>query len=288
MRMAISTITIERAGVSAGAIATGVDVGSLGDDEFAVLRQAFLDHHVLCIRGSSITPEQQLEFAARWGDVYVHPYVPSIEGYPGIMLIHQVHPITETWHADTTHSYAPPSVTMLLARTVPPVGGDTAFASQHLAYETLSPGIRATLDQLFAVHYGTDLAKGAGLDQLQVTHAHPVVMEHPETGRRGLFVNGDYVRHFEGWTPSESAGLLRFLYEHASRLELTYRHHWLPGDLVLWDNRSVQHRVIADHGRADRKLHRVTLLGAPLHGPAGETHLVDPATLATGAAPGAY
>lgn len=286
--MGTSTITIERAGMAAGAIATGVDLDTLDDEGFARLRQAFLDHHVLCIRGSSITPEQQLAFAARWGQISVHPYVPSIEGYPGIMLIYQVHPITETWHADTTHVFAPPSITMLCARSVPKVGGDTAFANQHLAYDTLSAGLRRTLDQLFAVHYGTELAKDAGLEQQQVTHAHPVVVEHPDTGRPALFVNGDYVRHFEGWTPAESAGLLRHLYEHASRLELTYRHHWEPGDLVLWDNRSVQHRVIADHGSQERLLHRVTLLGAPMHGPAGDSHKVDLASFAVGAAAAAY
>jgi taurine dioxygenase len=149
---------------------------------------------------------------------------------------------------------------MLLARELPAIGGDTMFANMHRAYDELSDGLRALIDDLRAVHYGTELATEQGVDAKAVTHSHPVAIRHPETGRRTLFVNANYVRHFDGWTAEESAPLLAFLESRAERYENQYRHVWQPGDLVMWDNRSVQHRVVADYtGR--RYLHRVTLEG---------------------------
>ena len=265
-------VSFQQAGIPAGVIATGVDFNHVDDATFASLHKAFLDHHVLCIRGSEISPQQHLDFAARWGSVHQHPYVPHIEGYPGMMMIYQVHPITETWHADTTHVLAPPKITTLVARNIPHLGGDTGFANQNLAYESLSPGLRAMLDTMHAVHYGTDLAYEQSVDAKKLRHAHPVVIEHDESGERALYVNGDYTRHFCGWTEAESAPLLQFLFAQASRLELMYRHRWHAGDFVMWDNRIVQHRVIADHGTATRELNRVTLHGEPLRGPAGVSH----------------
>jgi taurine dioxygenase len=254
-------LTMERMSAAGGAIVRGVDFDRIDDDTFEYLRQTFYDYSVLCIRGSTITPEHQLAFGRRFGRVYEHPYVPSIDGYPGIMLIYQVHPITETWHADTTHSAAPPKITMLVAQKIPEIGGDTAFANQYLAYDALSSGLKQTLETLRAVHYGTELAKGAGLTAEQVTHSHRVVLTHPETGRKAIYVNDNYVRHFDGWTEDESKGLLDFLYSNSGRIEFTFRHRWQPGDLVMWDNYAVQHRVVPDHGTAERILHRITIEG---------------------------
>lgn len=254
-------LSLERMSVAGGAIVRGVDFDDIDDGIFAYLHHVFLDHHVLCIRGSSVSPQQHLDFGRRWGNVYEHPYVPSIEGYPGIMLIYQVHTITETWHADTTHSAAPPKITMLVARTIPELGGDTAFSNQHQAYDALSDGLKATLENMRAVHYGTELAQSAGLSSQQVTHAHRVCLAHPETGRKAIFVNGNYVKHFDGWTEDESKGLLDFLYANSARIEFTFRHRWQVGDVLLWDNRSVQHRVVPDHGTSERVLHRITIEG---------------------------
>jgi taurine dioxygenase len=265
-------LQFETAGIPAGVIATGVDFASIDDATFAALHKAFLDHHVLCIRGCDITQQQHLDFAARWGKVHQHPYVPHIEGYPGMMMIYQVHAITETWHADTTHGFAPPKITTLVARDIPTLGGDTAFANQQLAYQSLSPALREVLDGLYAVHYGTDLAYEQGLDATKLRHAHPVVIEHDETGARSLYVNANYTRHFVGWTEPESAPLLHFLFEQSQRLEYMYRHRWQAGDYLMWDNRAVQHRVVADHGNATRQLNRVTLHGDPMRGPAGSSY----------------
>jgi taurine dioxygenase len=266
------SITFEQAGVPAGVIVHGVDFADIDAETFGSLHKAFLAHHVLCIRGSEITQQQHLDFAARWGTVHQHPYVPSIEGYPGMMMIYQVSPITETWHADTTHVLAPPKITTLVARDIPPIGGDTAFANQHLAYMALSESMRQMLDGMYAVHYGTDLAYSQGVDATQLRHAHPVVVEHDESGLRGLYVNADYTRHFAGWTDEESRALLQFLYAQGSKLEFMYRHRWQPGDFLMWDNRIVQHRVVHDHGTATRELNRVTLHGEPMRGPAGTSY----------------
>jgi taurine dioxygenase len=258
-----SEIRVTREAGSLGAVITGVDLAQPVDDAtFAAIHEAFVENLVICIRGQShIQPDDELAFARRWGEISVHPYVPSIDGYPGVMRVSDPTPVTTTWHADTTHLAAPPALTLLLGRQIPRYGGDTMFANQYLAYENLSPGLRATVDSLRAVHRGTELAKEAGLDREAVTAVHPVVRTHPESGKRGLFVNGNYTSHFEGWTPEESAPLLEYLYAQACRPEYTWRHHWQAGDLIIWDNRCTQHAVVADVAAGERVLHRVTIAG---------------------------
>jgi taurine dioxygenase len=256
-------VHVERQAGALGAYVTGVDLAAGFDDAtVADLRAALLEHLVICIRGQrALTSEGQLDFVRRWGTVLVHPYVPSIEGYPGIMRIYDPNPVTTTWHADTTHQPAPPAASFLLARVIPPYGGDTMFANQYLAYESLSDGLKATLEGLRAVHYGTELAAQAGVEQERVRSSHPVVRTHPETGRKGLFVNDNYVKHLEGWTEAESQPLLDYLYAWAARPELTWRHKWQVGDLLIWDNRCTQHAVVGDTAGAERTLHRITIEG---------------------------
>lgn len=258
-----TAITVEREAGALGARITGVDLSRPVDDiTFAAIRDAFHEHLVVYLPGqTAMTPDDHLAFASRWGDISIHPYVPSIEGYPGIMRIYDPNPVTTTWHADTTHSATPPALTLLLARTIPPVGGDTMFANTEAAYAGLSDGLRRTLDGLRAVHRGTELAAEAGLDPASVTATHPVVRTHPITGRRSLFVNGNYVSHLDGWTPEESAPLLAFLYHQIGRPEHTWRHRWREGDLLIWDNRCTQHAVVGDTGGAERVLHRITIAG---------------------------
>jgi taurine dioxygenase len=133
------------------------------------------------------------------------------------------------------------------------------FANCCLAYEHLSPGFQEMLGSLKGVHYATELAAQKGLSPDEMVNAHPVVRTHPETGRKLLFVNGNYTRHFEGWTEAESAPLLELLYSEIARFEYTYRHKWQQGDLLIWDNRAAQHAVIGDTDGQDRSLHRVTV-----------------------------
>ena len=175
------TLRIERQEPSVGGIVTGVDLADLDDATFALIHAAFLEHHVLCFRDQRLTPDEQLAFAARWGTISHHPYVPSLDGHPGVMEIFQVTGITETWHADTTQVANPPKITMLLARELPEFGGDTMFANMHLAYDGLSDGLRMTVDSLRAVHYGTELA-AAKLERVLTADPGTGVMRHADAG----------------------------------------------------------------------------------------------------------
>ncbi len=256
------SLRVERQAGALGAYVYGVDLAEdLDASTFEKLHAAFVEHHVICIRDQDINPGQQLEYARRWGRVFIHPYVESIEGHPGVMQIGDPNPITTTWHSDTTHARKPPRASMLLARRVPPYGGDTLFANQHLAWEGLSQAMRGLLSELRAVHQGTELAAAQGLTPQEITTSHPVGRRHPETRRRALYVNGDYTAHLEGMTREESRPILEFLYAQACLPQYTWRHHWRVGDLLMWDNASVQHQVIDDIPAGERLLHRITIEG---------------------------
>ena len=255
---------IRRLAGALGAEVLGLDLTrEIPDTEFTTVRDALHTNGIICIRNQgAMTPEDQLDFAAKWGEISIHPYVPSIEGYPGIMKIYDPNPITQTWHSDSTHMREPHAYTLLLARVLPEVGGDTMFASATRAFESLSPGLQAMLRSLSAVHEGTSLAAEAGLDHEAVVAVHPVVRAHPDTGAEALFVNDNYVTRIDGWTPEESRPFLEYLYGVIGRYENTYRHRWCRGDLVIWDNRSTQHAVVGDVAGEERVLHRVTIAGS--------------------------
>jgi len=245
-----------------GAMVTDVDLACVDDPTFGALHDALLEHCVICIRGQShLSPDDQVAFSARWGRIEPHPYVPPIEGHPEIMKVYDPNPITVTWHADFTYAKQPPAVSLLLARVIPAYGGDTMFSNGYLAYEGLSAGLRQTLDGLRAVHCATQLAIDSGMPEDEIVNSHPVVCTHPETGRRALFVNGNYTRHFDGWSVDDSQPLLDHLYAQFARFEYTWRHRWQEGDLLIWDNRCVQHAVIGDTNGQDRVLHRTTIAG---------------------------
>jgi taurine dioxygenase len=256
-------ITVTRMAGGCGAIVEGIDLARGCDDAtFALVDQALLDHGVICMRGQdAVTPEQHIAFGRRFGVLEPHPYVPPIDGYPEIMEVYDPNPITTTWHADFTYAKRPPGVSILLARIIPEVGGDTMFANVALAYEGLSAGMQETLRGMKAVHYATQLAVQMGLPEEDRQRAHPVVRTHPRTGKQVIFVNDNYVKHFEGWTERESQPLLEFLYGEIGRFEYTYRHHWQQGDMLIWDNCAVQHAVVGDTAGAKRSLHRVTVEG---------------------------
>jgi taurine dioxygenase len=256
-------LTVTRMAGGCGALVEGVDLAQGCDDAtFVAIHQALLDHGVICLRGQdAVTPEQHIDFGRRWGVLEPHPYVPPIDGYPEIMEVYDPNPITTTWHADFTYAKRPPGVSILLARIIPEVGGDTMFANVAMAYDGLSEGMQQTLLGLRAVHYATQLAVEMGLPEEDRQRSHPVVRTHPATGRKGLFVNDNYVKHFEGWTERESLPLLDFLYGEIGRFEYTYRHHWAQGDMLIWDNCAVQHAVVGDTAGAKRSLHRVTIEG---------------------------
>lgn len=259
-----------------GAEIRGIDLADLAQSEFEAIRAAFLEHHVLVFRDQKLTPEQQIEFGQRFGSLYVHPIVPHLENHPEIVPITnngKARSITEYWHSDVSFAPEPPCASGLLAIELPPRGGDTLFSDQHIAYERLSEGMKEMLGGLRALHTGQGLAystaqaagnadaKAASKSWKTNAQAHPVVRTHPETGRKALYVNPSFTVAFENMTIAESQPLLRFLYKAGQSPDLCFRHRWLPGDLVLWDNRSAQHYAVHDHGDAPRIMHRITICG---------------------------
>jgi taurine dioxygenase len=265
-----------------GAEIHGVDLATLDDATFAEIRQAFHDHSVIFFRDQRITPEQHIAFARRFGPINVNRFFTPVAGHPEIAEVRkepdQTKNIGEVWHTDHSYDQVPALGSMLVARDVPTFGGDTMFASMYAAYEALSEGMKRTLENLRAVHssrhvfghdaayHGNDL-KGRlhNPDAATQDAVHPVVIRHPDTGRKALYVNRNFTCGIEGWTREESAGLLDFLYRHGERPEFTCRFRWANGSVALWDNRSTWHFAINDYHGQRRLMHRITIEGMPLH-----------------------
>lgn len=262
-------ITIRRLTGSIGAEVRGVDLRqSLDDASFAVIHQAFLDHCMLVFRGQFLHPAAQVAFSRRWGEVLEnHPYLKAFQvpDYPQIVAVPnpgKANVYTEDWHSDLSFLPTPPAHSILAAQVIPETGGDTMFANQYLAYETLSAGMKRLLSGLRALHRGAKLAAATRTDDSsEKPQSHPVVRTHPETGRKALYVNRIYTYCFEGMTETESRGLLEFLLEHCCRPDFMYRHQWAPGDVLMWDNRCTVHYAVHDYGNAPRMMHRTTIAG---------------------------
>jgi taurine dioxygenase len=265
---------------SLGAEVTGVDVTrELDDGVLAELRAALLDHQVIFLRDQAMTPDRLLAFARRWGEIHLHPFMAGMADHPEVLEIVKT-PADKrnfggSWHTDQMFSPKPAMGTMLWAKQVPSVGGDTMFSNQYLAYDTLSDGMKRMLAGLRGVCVG-DKKKGISRAaynaatiamktvepprDVQTTSLHPVVRTHPETGRKSLYI-GSHVHYFEGMTEDESAPLLQYLRNHSARPEFTCRFRWRNGSLAFWDNRCVQHLAINDYPAETRIMHRVTICG---------------------------
>jgi alpha-ketoglutarate-dependent taurine dioxygenase len=273
------TLHIRRIGASAGAEITGVDLsGNLTNDQTAVVHQALLDHLVLCFPDQELSPEDQIEFARRWGDLAIHPNLAGMDDFPEIIAVERKpgdsgH-LGSEWHNDTTSLEKPPMGTMMYSKIVPPVGGDTLFANQYDAYDALSNSMKDMLGGLRAVHGdGRVAGPRAALNERRTNktdetdawretiNTHPVVRTHPETGRKALYVNIAYTLRFENMTTEESQPLLNFLYEHSHRPEFTYRHRWSEKMLVLWDNRALVHLALNDCPTSHRLMERIQIRG---------------------------
>lgn len=274
------TITVTPVSTAVGAEIGGVDVAAGVDEaQMAELRQAFADHEVIFLRDQDITPEQHLAFAERWGAVNVNRFFTPVPDHPRIAEVRkepdQTTNIGGGWHTDHSYDQLPAMGSLLYAREVPPVGGDTMFASMSAAYGALSEGLQDTLRGLRAEHssrhvfgrreYGESTNNRIGNPEAATQDAlHPVVIEHPLSGRPCLYVNGGFTLRFQGWTDEESQPLLQYLYRHAARAEFTYRFAWRVGSMAIWDNRAVQHYALNDYQGERRLMHRVTIEGEKL------------------------
>jgi alpha-ketoglutarate-dependent taurine dioxygenase len=268
-------LEIRRIAGALGAEVLGVGLNQdLSPATVAEIRKAFLEHQVIFFRDQALEPAQFMAFARRVGKPIEYPFVKGIEGFPEVIevkkLEHERHNFGGIWHSDTTYLSEPPMGSMLLAREVPPYGGDTLFASQYLAYEALSEAMRRLLDGLVAINSSAkadvsktreDRVKEQAGSQKAYETGHPVVRTHPETGRKALYVNVAHTARFKGMTDEESAPLLNFLFEHQVRPEFTCRFQWRVGSLAFWDNRCAQHNPVNDYHGHRRVMHRITLAG---------------------------
>ena len=238
------------------------------------IRTAFLEHQVIFFRDQKLDPAQFMAFARRMGRPIEYPFVKGIDGFPEVIevkkLEHERSNFGGIWHSDTSYLQEPPMGSMLLARELPPYGGDTIFASQYLAYEALSEGMRRVLERLVAVNSSAkadvtktreDRVKERGARSEELVAEHPVVRTHPETGRKALYVNVAHTARFKGMTEEESLPLLNFLFQHQVKPEFTCRFQWRAGSLAFWDNRCVQHNPVNDYHGYRRVMHRITLAG---------------------------
>ena len=259
-----------------GAEITGVDLATDTIDEtVAEIRRAWLEHLVVFFRDQFLGPDEFLAFARRLGNPVEYPFVKGIDGYPEIIAVtklpHETVNFGGIWHSDTVYLERPPMATMLIARQVPPYGGDTMFSNMYAAYEALSPGMQRLLEPLRAVNSSAmaDVSKtredrlrdsGSGTEREYLSE-HPVVRTHPETGRKALYVNIAHTQRFVDMTEAESRPLLHFLFEHSIRPEFTCRFQWRAGAVALWDNRCAMHNPINDYHGHTRTMHRITLEG---------------------------
>ena len=275
--MAKSKIDVRPIAGAIGAEISGVDLGKeLDEDTVAAIRRAWLDHCVIFFRDQDLPPARFLTFARRFGDVIEYPFIKGLEEFPEIIpvvkLEHEKTNFGGIWHSDTSYLEAPPMGTMLIAREVPPVGGDTMFANTYLAYETLSDGMKRMLDGLIAINTSAkadvsrtreDRIKQSMREDAKKEYVgeHPVVRTHPETGRKALYINVGHTLRFKDMTVEESAPILRYLFQHQTRPEFTCRFTWKVGSLAFWDNRCALHNPVNDYHGYRRVMHRITLAG---------------------------
>ena len=265
-----------------GAQVHGLDLSRrLENEQVAEIHEAWLRHQVLLFRGQQLTPQELIEFSARFAPLATHDNYPGELRHPdhSELLVVKSRKVRgervvfgQQWHSDLSYTTRPSLGSSLYCLKLPPVGGDTLFANMYLAWETLSPTLQQILEPLEAVH---DLTNGgdylkASRDRVEAALKRnppvlqPVCRVHPETGRKALFVSEWMCPRFDGMSREESKGLLEYLFKHATRPEFSLRQKWRVGDLLMWDNRCTVHMALADYpADAERELLRTSMVGAP-------------------------
>jgi taurine dioxygenase len=271
-----------------GAEISGVDLRDVDDATFAEIHEAWLEHLVVFFRDQHLTPEQQIAFAKRFGEIHHHPFIKGMPDYPDILEIIKEEGDTrafgETWHSDQMFNPKPAKATILYAKETPSAGGDTMFANGYLAYDALSEPMKAMLKDVKTWNTGNrkrlrenDAKRGeqSGGDykgnakmaekvrdpgDLVTESAHPLVRTHPETGKKSLFI-GNHTQTLLGMRPAEARPIVEFLQQHAVHPEFTCRFRWEVGSMAIWDNRCTQHRALNDYHGKRRRMHRITIAG---------------------------
>ena len=258
----------------------GIQLAETGGDELEAVKRAIHEHGVAVFRGQDFSPEDHIAFAKRWGGIDINNYFPLDGSHPEIALVRksagQQTNIGGAWHTDHSYDQVPAMGSILVARTLPPAGGDTLFAHMAAAYDSLPDDLKQEIAGLEAFHTADHVYKEDGLyaqtdmagdlrgQGLETGAVHPVVIRHPQTGRRLLYVNRAFTIHLVGKTREESLPLLERLYAAAVSDDNQCRVRWEPGTVAIWDNRTTWHNALNDyHGHA-REMHRITLSGEAL------------------------
>jgi taurine dioxygenase len=281
------TIEIKPVAGGLGAEISGVDLRRIDDETFAGIHKAWLEHLVVFFRDQELTPEEQIAFAKRFGEIHYHPFVKGMDEHPEILEIIKEESDTkafgEVWHTDQMFNPKPAMATILYAKETPSVGGDTMFANMYLAYETLSEPMKAMIRDVKTWNVGDRkklsqnekmgpardgrysgnakmAAKVRDPGDVQTEAAHPLVRTHPETGRKALYI-GSHTQTLHGFQDAEARPLVDYLRTHSVEPELTCRFRWEVGSMAIWDNRCTQHRALNDYPGKRRRMHRITIAG---------------------------
>lgn len=263
-----------------GVLIENIDLANLSKSEIEAIKQAFIEHGLVFFRDQNLSPEQHIAFANIFGEVVRNRVFKHLEGYPEIAVVSkdkdQKTNIGGGWHTDHSYDPEPAMASILVARELPSTGGATRFANMYAAYDDLSKGLKQTLSLLKAQHsndhlYGkggyfsaTDLAEKLA-DNIEVSQAiHPVIVTHPDSNKKVLYVNKGHTIGIDGWKVDEAFALLNYLYEHGCKDEFTCEFNWLPGSVAMWDNRSTWHFANNDYQGESRTLHRITVAGKAL------------------------
>ena len=256
---------------------TGVDLAACADDQMQEIKNAIYEHGVAVFRDQSFAPEDHIAFAKRWGGIDLNNYFPLNAAYPEIALVKkdadQTMNIGGAWHTDHSYDQIPAMGSILVARVLPPSGGDTMWAHMGAAYDALDEDIKEQIEGLEAFHTAdhvykadgiyaqTDQAKDLRGHDIDTGAVHPVVIRHPHTGRRLLYVNSSFTIHFVGQTREQSLPLLQKLFEAGLTADNQCRLQWKPGTVAIWDNRTTWHNAMNDYQGYAREMHRITLSG---------------------------
>jgi taurine dioxygenase len=264
-------IGVRPVGATVGAEVSGVDLANVDDATFEEIRRAFLEFKVVFFRDQDIRAEQQVAFARRFGELEEHPFLPAKEGQEKIVQFakdEQVIGVENVWHNDVTWREKPAMAAILRAVEVPVTGGDTLFVDTSMAYAGLDDEIKQQIDSAVAVNdFSFSFGLGMDAEQLRAQQAkfpaqrHPVVLTHPETGRRHLFVNAIFTSHIEGLPKEASDALLDRLFREVDVPEYQCRFHWQKNSVAFWDNRAVQHYALSDYDPQIRVMERVAIVG---------------------------
>ena len=277
--MTQNSITLRPVSGSLGAIIEGVDLSEpLDDTTYTAIKQALLDNLVIFFRDQDITPEQQVAFGKRFGELHIHPFIPNLEGHKEIIRLYaktgeqEMLRLANSWHEDLSYTYDPPLAAILRGVQIPSRGGDTMWVNLYKAYDTLSEKMKEIVESLSAWHDVTktyrrqELQRKGGPDQYKGTFEktppalHPIVKTHPETGKKLLYISELTTTHIEGLREPESDALLQMLFRHMDWKELHCRFYWERNSIAMWDNRCTAHYAVRDYTEP-REMHRVTVLG---------------------------